>query len=400
MYTCLNRSLQFEMESKRLKKTVRIISFLTIVLFIVFSGFIGGNSNALSSGNKGSGNGETIKTVQTGNVESANKTSDKELEFTSKTLILTVGYSPVYWPEFHFWLNYIQKYYRNFHNLDKITDWSVKQNGMSLKEFFLSCAVGYACKDRAIEAKAKELGIELSAGDLAEIEKQRKDNIRIYGSESEYLHIVRSMYLSEEVFNYLTKIDYLGNYMFKHLYGAKGEKCTDEEVSAYVKKEGYMCAKYIFLSSTDAEGAALSPEKREENYKLLENILGRLDTSSDPLPLFDALMKESGKDRTILNYPDGRLFVSGGMGEEFESAYLKLKENKYSGVVKDNKGCYIILRKPIFPDMTADSGGNTLRYLTAYEYLFKNQIEGLSAKMKIKYEDAYYKIDIEGLQNN
>jgi hypothetical protein len=361
------------MENKRLKKTIRIISFLTVlcVLLIAFSGCSSLNGDVITSYEKG--------------------------ELSGKTLILTVGSTPVYWPEFHFWLNYIKKHYKKYHNLDEITDWSVEQNGMSLSEFFLSCAVGYACKDRAIEAKAKELGIKLSEDDLAEIEKKRESNIKIY-SKSEYLRIVARMYVSEEVFNYLTKIDYLGKYLFESFYGANGEKCSDEDVSAYVKEKGIMCAKYIFLSNTDSDGNELSAEKRAKNYKLLENILGRLGANDAPPTLFDALMNEYGEDTTVSNYPDGRLFVSGSMGKEFESAYLKLKENEYSGIVKTDHGYYVILRKPIFPDMTA--AGNTLRYWTAYEYLFKNQIDDWYAKMKIKYEDAYYKIDVKELPDN
>jgi hypothetical protein len=88
------------------------------------------------------------------------------------------------------------------------------------------------------------------------------------------------------------------------------------------------------------------------------------------------------------------------MEQEFESAYLKLEEDKYSRIVKTGKGYYIILRKPIFPDMTADSSGNTLRYRTAYDHLFKNQIEDMSAKIDVKYEEVYYRIDPEKLQDN
>lgn len=376
-----------------MKKTIRIFYFF-IVMVLIASLCRGAGSDASLSNKEGKSPG-AAKTVETANVASS-----KDRGLTIGTLILTVGSSSVYWPEFLFWLNYIEKYYRSYHNLDKITDWSATQNGMGLKEFFLSNAVAYACKDRAIEAKAKELGIELSVRDLAEIEQMRKKNIQIYGSESEYLHIIRSMYISEDVFNYLSKMDYLGNHLFAHLYGEKGEKCTDEEVSSYVNKQGYVCAKYIFISNTDSEGKELGEEKRAKNYKLLEGILGRLKTSSTPLILFNTLMKEHSNDREILNYPDGRLVSSGGISKEFGSSCMKLKEKEYSGIVKADEGYYIILRMPIFPDMTADSGGNTLRYRTAYDYLFKNQIEDLASKMKVKYEDAYYKIDVEGLANN
>jgi len=378
-----------------LEKIIRIFSFLTVLLLMAFSG-CSGNRYAITSQPGSPGNTETIKSVETDNVKSVNEPSYEEDGLSADTLILTVDSNPVYWPEFHFWLNYIEKYYRNYHP-EAITSWNAEQNGMSLNDFFLSCAVGYACKDRAIEAKSKELGIELSVRDLAEIENKRKSDIQIYGSVSEYLHIVSSMYVSEEVFEYLTKIDYLGNYLFERLYGAKGEKCTDEEISAYVRKQGFMCSKYIFLSNTDSDGKELSEEKLAENQKLLEDFLSRLQASDDRMTLFDATMKEYGNDMEISNYPDGRLFVPGSMGEEFESAFLKLKETECSGIVKASAGCYVILRMPIFPDMAVDSSGNTLRYSTAYDYMFRNQIEALTEKMEIKYEDAYYKLKLRKL---
>lgn len=382
-----------------MKKTIRIFNLL-IVMLLIASLCRGAGSEASSSQRdvKGAVSG---KRVETAKASSAKRTSSKETGFTINTLILTVNSSsPVYWPEFLFWLNYIEKYYKSYHNLDKITDWETTQNGVGLKEFFLSNAVGYACKDRALEAKAKELGIGLSVSDLAEIEQLRKKNIQIYGSESEYLHIVRSMYVTEDVFNYLSRMDYLGNHLFEYLYGEKGEKCTDAEVSAYVKQQGYTCVKYIFLSNTDSAGKDQGEEKRVKNYKLMEGMLGRLKSSGTPQALFDSLMKENSSDRDILNYPDGRLIPTGAMSKEFEGACMKLKEKEYSGIVTTDEGYYIIMRMPISPDMTADSGGNTLRYRTAYDYLFKNQIEDIAAKMKVNYEAAYYKIDLEGLGNN
>ena len=376
----------------------RIIHFFTVLcaLLMVFLSCSGCNSDASTSPGENINSGLSMKAAESGNIGSVNKASYEERRPSAATLILTVDSTPVYWPEFHFWLNYIVKYYKKAYGYDEITDWNVEQNGMPLSEFFLSCAVGYARKDRAIEAKAEELGIRLSEDDLAEIEERRKDNIKIYGSEMEYRRIVSSMYMSEDVFNYLTKIDYLGDYLFEYLYGAKGEKCSDKDISSYIEKEGYMCAKYIFLSNTDSDGNELTAEKREKNYKLLEDILVQLDSSDNPLALFVTHMNKYGEDKKVLNYPDGRLFVPGVMGKEFEKAYLELDKNEYSGIVKTDKGYYIILRMPFFPSMTADSAGNTLRYWVAYE-LFKNHVENCSEEMKIEYKDAYYEIDVEGL---
>jgi hypothetical protein len=372
-----------------MKNKIGII-ILFSALSITFCG-CSGNRYAVASRDKTLTTPEQAAPVETVNAKPVDEIANGEEELPYDTLILTVNSTPVYWPEFHFWLNYIEKYYKNYRP-DAIADWNAEKQGMNLKEFYFSCAVGYACKDRAIEAKTKELGIELSVRDLAEIEKKRQDNIRIYGSELEYLRIVSSMYITEDVFNYLTKLDYLGDYMFKHFYGANGEKCTDEEVSAFVESQGLRCAKYIFLSNTDADGKAFSAEKQAENYSLLEDMSGRLRASTDPLTLFDELMNEYGKDMNTSNYPNGRLFAAGGMGEEFENAYSRLAENEYSGIVKTDQGCYLILRAPIFPDMAVDSSGSTLRYTTAYDYIFKNQVEDLSSKLDVKFENAYYKL--------
>ena len=385
-------------KKKVVNKRSGTVPFLSAicVLIVTLAGSIGCNSDPGSSSQENHENESAIKTVETYNAGSANRTPNEEGQSSASTLILTVNTRPVYWPEFLFWLNYIGKYYKKVQGYDEIKDWNVEQNGMNLSEFFLSCAVGYASKDRAIEAKAEEMGITLSEDDLAEIEKNRINNIMIYGSEMEYRRIVSSMYISEEVFNYLTKLDYLGNYLFEHLYGANAEKCSDEDISTFIEKEGYLCAKYIFLSNLDAEGNYLSAEKRKEKYELLEQILGRLDASDSPMDLFDELIKEYGEDMAISMYPDGRLLVSGTMGEEFGDAYYKLEDNEYSDIVETDDGCYILLRTPIDPSMRADPTGNSLRYWVAYE-LFKGQVEDWSSEMEIRYEEAYYEIDVKEL---
>ncbi len=371
-------------------KMSRLLVILSILL-IIFSGCSGESAGGDTPAEKAT----QMKPVDTAPTASADAPA-QPARLSATTQILTINDTPVKWPEFHFWLNYIAKYYKASLGIDKITNWNVDQNGMHLRDFFLATAVGYARKDRAIEAKAAQLGIDLSEKDRAEIEKKRISNIKIYGSELEYRRIVSSMYMSEEVFNYLTRIDYLGNYLFEYFYGAKGEKFSDKEISAYIEDGGYICAKYIFISGKDADGNDLGSKKRMENQRLLEDLLGRLDASDAPLPLFTKLMNEYGEDKTISSYPDGRLFPAGVREKAFETAWLKLKENQYSRIVTTDAGDYIILRMPISPTMTADSAGNTLRYRAAYE-TFKKQVEDWSTKMKVDYQDAYYKIDVEGI---
>jgi hypothetical protein len=324
-------------------------------------------------------------------------TSANGVVLAANTLIITVDSTPVYWPEFRYALKFITNYYKDQYGLETITDWDVEVDGTPLDEYFLSAAAGYATKNRAMEAKAKELGIELTQDELAEIAEVRADNISIYGSEREYLTVLTESYYSEDVYDYLIKMGYLSADLFAELYGANGERCADEEVSEYVAEKGLMCADYVFLSNTAADGSELSDEEKRENRSLLQNLIGRLDLRADPAALFPSLVAEYNEDSTLSGYPDGRLFLPGAVGDKFESACAALREHEYSGVVEQDEGLYLIMRMPIFPDMIADSSGNTLRYWAAFDYLFQSQVDEWVAGMEIGYTETYYTLDVEAL---
>jgi hypothetical protein len=114
------------------------------------------------------------------------------------------------------------------------------------------------------------------------------------------------------------------------------------------------------------------------------------------MALFSELMTTYGEDEAATRFPNGRLFATGSRETAFETACAGLKENRYSGIVTTSAGSYIIMRMPIFPDMAADSAGNTLRYRAAYEQ-FKKQVETWSMEMEVVYEDAYYHVNVREL---
>jgi hypothetical protein len=313
------------------------------------------------------------------------------------TPVLTVGQRAVQWSEFRFWLAYLGRYYKTVHGLSTITDWQVQQDGVPLRESFLRTATAYVCNDTAIEEQATAAGIQLSAQDLAEQARNREDNIRIYGSYSEYLRIVGSMYGSEAQFQYLAKIDRLSTYLFAYLYGAGGEKCTDECVAGFIESQGLSALLYIFRSRTDAAGHEVPPEKRRSDYQLLKHLRTRLQTSEAPEVFFSKLMSKYSDDKSLLDYPDGRIVARGGKGTEFDLAVRSLSDNTYSDVITTSEGYYLILRKPLSANMAVDNSGTTLRYWAAYESLFKTQISHWCAELPLVYGDSYQHIDVEGL---
>lgn len=316
---------------------------------------------------------------------------------TADTVVMTVEGDPVRWPEFKFWLKHVTNYYKAIHHLDEIADWGVEQDGLSLEEFLTKAAVEQAVTARAIEKEARQRGFGLTESDLAQIAQERATNISTYGGEAEYRRVIAGMYYSEDVYAYLQEIDRYTLALFTDLYGESGEKCTDEQVMAYVDEAGLMCAKYIFLASTAPDGTALPADEQAANRALLEDLISRLDSSADPLGLFDSLAYEHNEDTALRAYPDGRLFGPGTMGEEFERACTSLSEGRYSGVVETEDGFYLILRLPVRPDMVADSSGATLRSRAAYDYLFQKQIDEWCAGMDVDYGEAYGHISVREL---
>jgi hypothetical protein len=326
----------------------------------------------------------------------AAETLQQPQTLSPETLVLKVGARPVMWPEFHFWLNYLGNYYQKAHAFSDIGDWSATPKGRELKQFFLSTATAYACNDTAIADQAEKLGIRLTDTDLAQIAKARQDGINNYGGYAEYQRLVGSMYGSEAQYEYLTKIDYLSGYLFSHLYGANGAKCTNECVAAYVAQQGFMNVRYIFLSNRDASGRAISAQRRRANRTLLRHILGQLDAARAPQTTFAAFSIKYG-DRTPANFPDGHLFTRDSKGAEFAAAYRGLADYDYSGIVQADEGDYIILRMPITPDMKVGAAEHNLRYWAAYEYLYKKQIADWCGRLSIEYGNAYRQIDVEVL---
>jgi hypothetical protein len=313
------------------------------------------------------------------------------------TLILTVGSRPVYWTEYRFWLTYLGRYYENTHGLSAITDWHARQDGVGLKESFLNGATAYVCNDTAIEGQSAAAGIQLTPEDVAELTRVREDNIKIYGSYSEYLRIVGSMYGSEAQFQYLAKIERLSKYLFAHLYGAGGDRCSDDCVTQFTEAQGLSAALYIFRSNTDASGKPVNSRKRRSNDQLLGRLHAQLQASSSPAALFSRLMNRYSDDSSLGGYLNGRIIARGSKGREFDLALRNLADSAYSNVISTRAGGYLILRKPLSPNMVVDNSGTTLRYWAAYQGLFKPLIERWCADLSIQYSDAFGNIDMEGL---
>lgn len=252
---------------------------------------------------------------------------------------------------------------------------------------------------RVVEAKCNELGIKLTDEDEAELAASRENMIANYGSEEAYLQALDEAFLTEDLYNYMLRTSFLYSYLFEEFYGPNGEKCSDEEAVAYGTDNGYLRAKHILLSKTDANGNELSEEDYAERREQILNFIETLDNAEDPVAEFDALMNEYSEDPGLANYPEGYQWIEGAMVESFETATKALDDYGYSDVVEmSTYGYTLVMRLPLDPDDIAinDSYGYTLRMNCAASH-FDDQLSAWTDELSVDLLPDYEKLDYSKL---
>lgn len=100
-------------------------------------------------------------------------------------------------------------------------------------------------------------------------------------------------------------------------------------------------------------------KKSQKKEATANDVLAKLKAGGD----FDALMNEYSEDPGLANAPDGYVFTTGEMVQEFEDAAFALGEGKISGLVKSPYGYHIIKREPLDFEGTQEK-----QYMENYEY--------------------------------
>ncbi|MBR6521994.1 MAG: peptidylprolyl isomerase [Oscillospiraceae bacterium] len=318
--------------------------------------------------------------------------------FDDDTLILTIEGSPVYWPEFTYWLNYSLQYCGFVPGT--AIDWDAPYGvGTTLEEYILADAVSAVALYRMIDQNAELMDAGITDSDRENISTIMKQNEDYFESKEEYRDYLSSNYLSEELMEYLLACSCKYYNIFAKMFGENGEEVSDTAAIAFGTENNYYRAKHILMSFTNDEGVRYSSTEIEEKYALLEDILNQIKTSDDPKATFDILMAEYSEDRGLIAYPSGYQYIKGDMVEEFQAAVESLDDYGISNIVTmGDYGYTIIMRLPIDPDEAAisDPYGSTLRYHTAnHEYEALANTWALEAN--IEYSDMYNNIDLAAI---
>lgn len=302
------------------------------------------------------------------------------------TPVLMVADQPVGWDEFYFWLRHAARHYKRLQGLpedEPLRDWQALQpDGLSLREHLLAQAQTLARQSRAMAQQAQAHGLSLSAQELAAIEAEQMRQIRIY-SDAEYQRIVARMYGSQAVLTRLSRLDLLGQRLFAQLYGARGERCSDAEVAAYVAQAQLVYVKYLFV-----------PRSTPQAEALVRALRARLDGAKDPDAVLTAAIRDHGDD-AMQDEPDGRLLARNRLPTPLAAVHDTLPEGGFSSVLDSPEGFYLMQRLPITPDVSV--AGHSLRYWAAYHHLFRPAVARWAQTLPAQWLPAVEGVNVEKL---
>ena len=320
--------------------------------------------------------------------------------FPPETVMIDLGDLSLTWGELFFYI------YSNVSELLALSggtiSWSTElSDGFTFADSVLEYSTEYALMFKSIEFGALELGVSLSAEIWDLVQEEIDQMIDIYGSEEEML---RSIWTNNgchslELLEYFISMYHIEQLIFNELFGAAGEKLSDEQLLDITADDGYMMAMHIRRVKDDDDG--------EEEDAAIEEIEGLFDQltsydGDDFDQFFTDLMFEHSDDSSGLGaFPLGYLFTAEHMIEEFSETTAALEIGEFSEVVESENAFHIIYRLPINFDVIPlglfmQGVYNTLRLQVASDMLDSKIVEW-QIGLEVTYSTEYESLDLAKL---
>lgn len=325
--------------------------------------------------------------------------------YDADKVMFTVNGIEVTWGELFYWYVYdvsnMEKYYGD------ITDWnatSAVDKTKTNKQYVMDSALDTIKHYCAVQSKAKEKGVTLTDEDKTSLQNTWKENVKNYGSgdENTFIEYLKKAYLTKEMYDHINEVNLLYNRMLDTMYGANGEKLTEEQVLQKAEEMGYVRAKNLLISTNDDSGNKLSDEQSARKKETAEKLAQELKGITDKTQLekrFDELCAQYGEDTGTQYYPDGYTFIpgKGTMDTNFENAVTALGEYQVSDVVETSYGYHIVLRLPLSASAAVEIGSDNsvqkLGYFVA-QNLFNAEAETWANDAKVEYTKTYKKMNL------
>ena len=324
-------------------------------------------------------------------------------------IVMTVNGREITWNEYYYWLSYYAEYIQYYMDMYSYygmtyrwTDPADAEGTMTLADSVIHDAENHVGMICVIEDFAEENGIDLSPEDQQELEEALKADMEEFCGEGataeDFEKVLEEEHLSVELYNKFNRTSMLYRSNFKWLYGENGEKVSDEDALHFLEENGYMHASHILFMTIDSTTKeALDEETVEAKKAQAEKTAAELQAIKDPeklLKRFSELKSEYCEDTGKYQYPDGYVFLSGTMVEEFENACLALEDYQVSDPVLSAYGYHILLRLPPDPDAVIEFSSEGTALNARAEYANNTYTE----MMQQKYNEAQI-VRSESIQN-
>ena len=324
--------------------------------------------------------------------------------YAPDTLVATADGTPVYWNEFSYWLAYIGSQIAVPDENGKIDWYAAEGSEEPIAETLMRNVQDSILQYHILEGMAAEKGVEFGKEGEEYVQSMIQDAITGIagedGTEEDLAGYLKDYYLDMDVLRYQGKIQYLYTKLFEELFGADGEKVSDEDVAEYVEENGLMLAKHILYSVTDETGAELDDAAKAEKKAAAESAVQQLRAITDDEALatkFDEIMNAESEDPGLAYYPNGYVFGSGEMMQEFEDGTKALGDYEVSDPVETAAGYHVILRLPLTGDASvgSDESGKdiSLRYQVAMEQ-FNDLATARTEQAEIVWEKGFENLDL------
>ena len=330
------------------------------------------------------------------------------------TVVATFNGQDVTWREYYYWLSYYVDYtaYLASMGLMPFNGWDSEDvaPGNTNADVVRLSAWGSLTQYLAIEEMAKELGVELTEEEQAEISTTFETAADNYGdgdgecTENEltaFQGYLDTLFMDRALFERMSGADALYGKCSEALYGEQGADYPDADALAFAEEEGDLRCKHILLMTVDQATGEDLPEEQQEEAKekadaLYEELAAKADDPQALEALFDQLMEENSEDTGLAAYPDGYQFAPGTMVAEFSDTAAALEEYGLSEPVQSSYGWHIILRLPLDPDMAVMRNGTSAATLRAdaADRAMLDKINETVQAATVEWKDGFATVDI------
>ena len=224
---------------------------------------------------------------------------------------------------------------------DSIPDdfWTTEKDGKTPLKTAKENALSDMIDDRLQYQKAKEEGITLTADEKSSIQSQ----VAQIKQNQNMLAQLSQMKIGVDYYEELmTESAYIQKLVSKYI--KDGTIKVDENEAKQALEKDYIKAKHILIATVDTStNQSLSDEEIAKKEATANDVLAQIKAGGD----FDELMNKYSEDPGLSTAPDGYVFTTGSMVQEFEDAAYALKPGEVSGLVKSSYGYHIIKREQL-----------------------------------------------------